>query len=69
MTRDPYGDFELTREVATLEKRIVDIVVEVRAHRCAGKKLAYDGPNMRITNDAGAHEFLSPVPRAGWKSM
>lgn len=35
----------------------------------AGKKLAYDGANMRITNDADANEFLTRVPRAGWTSM
>jgi predicted dehydrogenase len=34
----------------------------------AGKKLAYDGANMRITNDEGANEFLTRVPREGWTS-
>ena len=34
----------------------------------AGKKIDYDGANMRITNDAGANEFLTREPRAGWTS-
>ena len=33
-----------------------------------GKKLVYDGANMRVTNDAGANEFLTRVPRDGWTS-
>ncbi len=32
----------------------------------AGKKLAYDSVNMRVTNDDGANEFLTRVPRQGW---
>jgi predicted dehydrogenase len=32
----------------------------------AGKKLAYDAANMRVTNDPDANEFLSRVPREGW---
>ena len=35
----------------------------------AGKKLAYDGAAMRVTNDAGANEFLTRVPRQGWTSV
>jgi hypothetical protein len=34
----------------------------------AGKKLVYDGANMRVTNDAGANEFLTRMPRQGWTS-
>ncbi len=34
----------------------------------AGKKLVYDGANMRVTNDADANEFLTRVPREGWTS-
>ena len=32
----------------------------------AGKKLTYDGANMRVTNDAGANAFLQREPRPGW---
>jgi predicted dehydrogenase len=32
----------------------------------AGKKLAYDGANMRVTNDAAANGFLQREARAGW---
>jgi len=32
----------------------------------AGKKLHYDGANMRVTNDEAANEFLTRVPREGW---
>ena len=32
----------------------------------AGRKLAYDGAAMRVTNDAAANAFLSRVPRQGW---
>jgi predicted dehydrogenase len=35
----------------------------------AGKKIAYDAANMRVTNDAGANEFLSRAPRTGWSSI
>ena len=35
----------------------------------AGKKLHYDGANMRVTNDEGANEFLTRVPRQGWTSQ
>jgi predicted dehydrogenase len=35
----------------------------------AGKKIAYDAANMRVTNDAGANEFLARAPRAGWSSL
>ena len=35
----------------------------------AGKKLQYDGANMRVTNDEGATEFLARVPRQGWTSQ
>jgi predicted dehydrogenase len=35
----------------------------------AGRKLVYDAANMRFTNDPGANEFLSRVPRQGWASM
>jgi predicted dehydrogenase len=34
----------------------------------AGKKLVYDSAVMRITNDEGANEFLTRVPRDGWSS-
>jgi predicted dehydrogenase len=34
----------------------------------AGKKIAYDGAAMRVTNDAAANAFLSREPRAGWTS-
>ncbi len=34
----------------------------------AGKKLVYDGANMRVTNDDTANEFLTRVPRQGWSS-
>jgi hypothetical protein len=32
----------------------------------AGKKIEYDGANMRITNVAAANDFLRREPRAGW---
>ena len=32
----------------------------------AGKKLAYDGAGMRVTNDAAANGFLQREARAGW---
>jgi hypothetical protein len=32
----------------------------------AGKRLEYDGANMRITNIPGANQFLEREPRAGW---
>jgi predicted dehydrogenase len=32
----------------------------------AGKKIAYDGAHMRVTNDAAANEFLQRSARAGW---
>lgn len=35
----------------------------------AGRKLTYDGAAMRVTNDAGANEFLTRTPRAGWTSL
>jgi predicted dehydrogenase len=35
----------------------------------AGTKIAYDGANMRVTNDPAANEFLTRIPRAGWSSF
>ena len=32
----------------------------------AGKRLEYDGANMRITNIPAANQFLEREPRAGW---
>jgi len=32
----------------------------------AGRKLEYDGANMRITNVAAANQYLDREPRAGW---
>jgi hypothetical protein len=32
----------------------------------AGKKIAYDGAHMRVTNDAAANEFLQRSARTGW---
>ena len=34
----------------------------------AGKKLLYDGENMRVTNDPAANDFLRRDARPGWKS-
>ena len=34
----------------------------------AGKKIVYDGANMRVTNDAAANDYLRREPRAGWRS-
>ncbi len=34
----------------------------------AGRKIAYDGANMRVTNDAAANEFLRREARPGWRS-
>jgi hypothetical protein len=32
----------------------------------AGRKIEYDGANMRITNVPGANQYLEREPRAGW---
>jgi hypothetical protein len=32
----------------------------------AGKKLLWDGPNCRITNDEGANRYLQREYRQGW---
>ncbi len=40
-------------------------VVALRAGQ--GKKILYDGANMRVTNDAGANQYLHREYRAGWK--
>jgi predicted dehydrogenase len=34
----------------------------------AGKKIAYDGANMRVTNDATANEYLRRTARPGWST-
>jgi predicted dehydrogenase len=34
----------------------------------AGRKILYDGANMRITNDAGANDYLRRDARPGWRS-
>ena len=34
----------------------------------AGKKLLYDGENMRVTNDPAANDFLRREARPGWRS-
>jgi predicted dehydrogenase len=34
----------------------------------AGKKIVYDGANMRVTNDPGANEYLQRTPRPGWST-
>ena len=35
----------------------------------AGKKIEYDGANMRVTNLAAANQYLEREPRAGWSSL
>jgi predicted dehydrogenase len=35
----------------------------------AGKKIEYDGRNMRVTNNAAANEFLQREPKAGWSQV
>jgi hypothetical protein len=32
----------------------------------AGKKIEYDGANMRVTNLAAANDYLQRPPRTGW---
>jgi len=32
----------------------------------AGKKIEYDGANMRVTNVPAANQYLERAPRAGW---
>jgi hypothetical protein len=32
----------------------------------AGKKIEYDGENMRVTNAASANDYLSRKYRQGW---
>jgi hypothetical protein len=34
----------------------------------AGRKLEYDGANMRVTNDDSANQYLQRLPRAGTTS-
>ena len=34
----------------------------------AGKKILYDGANMRVTNDSAANDFLRRDARPGWRS-
>ena len=33
----------------------------------AGKKLEWDGPNMKVTNDREAEQYIKPKYRKGWK--
>jgi hypothetical protein len=35
----------------------------------AGRKIEYDGANMRITNVRAANQYLQREPRAGWSSL
>ena len=35
----------------------------------AGKKIEYDGENMRVTNSPKANDFLRREPRQGWTSQ
>jgi hypothetical protein len=32
----------------------------------AGRKIEYDGANMRVVNVAAANQYLEREPRAGW---
>jgi hypothetical protein len=32
----------------------------------AGKRIAWDGPNFKVTNDAAAQRYLHREYRAGW---
>ena len=32
----------------------------------AGRKIEYDGANMRVTNVAAANQYLERAPRPGW---
>jgi hypothetical protein len=32
----------------------------------AGKKIEYDGANMRVTNVPAANDYLQRQPRQGW---
>jgi hypothetical protein len=34
----------------------------------AGRKLAYDGASMRVTNDDSANAYLHRTPRSGWSA-
>jgi hypothetical protein len=34
----------------------------------AGKKIEYDGANMRVTNVQSANQYLEREPRAGWST-
>jgi len=36
------------------------------AIRVPGKRLLWDGDNMRVTNDETANQFISRVYRPGW---
>jgi predicted dehydrogenase len=35
----------------------------------AGRKIEYDGANMRVTNVQAANQYLQREPRAGWSSL
>ena len=35
----------------------------------AGKKIVYDGANMRVTNDVAANDYLRREARSGWSSL
>jgi hypothetical protein len=37
------------------------------AIKANGKKLEWDGPNLRITNDAAANQHLKREYRRGWE--
>ena len=46
--------------------RVAQEVLGNVAIRAGGKKLEWDGPNMKFTNDSEADKFLRTEYREGW---
>ncbi len=43
------------------------VLLGMIAIRVPNQRLEWDGPNMQISNHAGANELVTPVFRDGWK--
>ena len=57
----PYSRFEIAAYLTEI------ILVGCIALRLPGKKIQWDGPNMRSPNTPEAAQFVNPPYRAGWK--
>lgn len=57
-------------EPASCNFDVADLLTEVvllgNIAICSGKKLYWDGDNMKITNDEGANEYIKQPYRSGW---